>query len=251
MNNGTSLAQYNNEVRMAICNNDHTVKIYSVPTMERIAVLNFTSPINHGKTNVILIQLSMGTHHPMGGVGGFDTVASTSPDGRKMVCVSDTGNVYLYDIRASDYQLMATMKASEEAAQCCGWNQSSEIFAVTSQDGYVNVWDIRHTQKLCQLGSAETRNTRKAARSIQFSKGPLDLLAYTEHVSHVNIVDTRTFESRQVVRLSPAEMDYHIAGFSFSPDNRSLFVGLEHSMVELAVDVNSRRQFAGGRLSYL
>ncbi|KAG0171438.1 hypothetical protein DFQ30_000944 [Apophysomyces sp. BC1015] len=148
-------------------------------------------------------------------------------------------------------ELVLHVLASEESAQCCGWNQTSEIFAVTSQDGYVNVWDIRQAHKLCRLGSAETRSTRKAARSIQFSKGPLDLLAYTEHVSHVNIVDTRTFESRQVMRLSPAEMDYHISGLSFSPDNRSLFVGLENSLVELAVDVNTRRQFAGGRLSCL
>jgi secreted PhoX family phosphatase len=78
---------------------------------------------------------------------------------------------------------------------------------------------------------------------VAFSQGPLDLLVYSEHVSQVNIVDTRTFDRRQIIRLAPLDMDAHIAGFIFSPDHRSLFVALEDHLTELKLNVASRRQF--------
>jgi uncharacterized protein YjiK len=61
----------------------------------------------------------------------------------------------------------------------------------------------------------------------------MDLLVFSEvfqflfqHVSYVNIVDARTFNERQVVRVSPQGSDQHISGISFSPDSQSLFVGI-------------------------
>lgn len=45
--------------------------------------------------------------------------------------------------------------ATTEASFSCAWNQSSEKFAVASQDGFVSVWDIRHSEKLCKLGSKQ------------------------------------------------------------------------------------------------
>lgn len=116
--------------------------------------------------------------------------------------------------------------ASDEAALACAWNPSSELFAVTTQDGFVSVWDAQSLKRLARLGSAEPRKNRNAGRSIQFSKGPLDLLAYAEHVNHVNIIDTRTFETRQIVRLGSADRDVHIAGLTFSADGESIFVGV-------------------------
>lgn len=189
--------------------------------------------------------------------------ASVSPNGRMMLMVADNGKAYLYEITESgDYKQKSVyegntyqevshtrrgcvkkltpffLTVSDEPALSCAWNQSSEKFAVTSQDGYVSVWNVEQSEPLCRIGSTETRKTRKAPRSIQFSKGPLDLLAYAEHVSTVNIVDTRTFQSRQVVRLSPIDVDYHITGLAFSPDNRSLFVG--RSPVFLSVLIMNR-----------
>lgn len=94
----------------------------------------------------------------------------------------------------------------------------------------------------------QTRKTKKAARCIQFSSGPLDLLAYSEHVSNIYIVDTRSFETRQIVRLSPENEDHAITGLSFSPNSRLLSVGLEDRVVELTIDVSGRRQFGEGGL---
>lgn len=189
--------------------------------------------------------------------------------------VGDNGMVYLYEITASDdYKQMAVYQgnvllshhhlawtmfihiqgiymyiASEEPALSCAWNQSCDKFAVTSQDGIMSIWQVGNPEPLHKIASTETRKTRKAPRAIQFSKGPLDLLAYSEHVSTVNIIDTRTFETRQLVRLSPRrDMDYHISGMSFSPDNRYLYVGFEDAIIQLDVDVCARRQFGSSRL---
>jgi len=48
---------------------------------------------------------------------------------------------------------------------------------------------------------------------------------YSEHVSYVNLVDARTFNERQVVRVAPAYHDEHISGIALSPDSRVCFVG--------------------------
>lgn len=44
---------------------------------------------------------------------------------------------------------------SEEPSLSCAWNQSSEMFAVTSQDGFVSIYNIHSVTRLCHLGSAE------------------------------------------------------------------------------------------------
>lgn len=264
MNNSITLSKHHNGVRVTVCNNDQSVCIMSVPNMERIATLRMPAAINHGKC---------GCEKGLCIYGLTDLcpiTASVSPDGRMMLMVGDNGMVYLYEITASDdYKQMAVYQgnvlllaysshcihtlyiktASEEPALSCAWNQSSEKFAVTSQDGIMSIWQVGNPEPLHKIASTETRKTRKAPRAIQFSKGPLDLLAYSEHVSTVNIIDTRTFETRQLVRLSPRrDMDYHISGMSFSPDNRYLYVGFEDAIVQLDVDVCARRQFGSSRL---
>ncbi|KAI9321225.1 WD40-repeat-containing domain protein [Dichotomocladium elegans] len=222
MNNSICLSKHKDQIRTIVCNNDHTVSVFDVPSMEKISYLKMPSAINH---------------------------ASVSPDGQKVLFVGDNGMVYLYQITESgDYQSTSIYRASEEPALSCAWNHSSNKFAVSSQDGTVSVWKVENTEPLLRIPSTEIRKTRKAARAIQFSKSPLDLLIYTEHVSNINIVDTRTFETRQVLRLSPADVDRHITGLALSPDNRFLFVGLEDSIIQFSVDVCARRRFGSARI---
>lgn len=76
----------------------------------------------------------------------------------------------------------------------------------------------------------------------------MDLLAFSEHVSYVNLVDARTFNDRQSIRVSPLGSDQHISGISFSPESQSLFVGLEHSMLRYEIDSVNRRSFPEGSL---
>lgn len=246
MNNSVHLSQtQGDQVRVTFCNNDHTVSVYAVPSMQKLVTLTVPAAINQGmymscKDRIKLCIFS--DDHEL-----TKNKAATSSDGRQMAAVGDDGKVYLYHISGSTYTKAAEFTASTEALLACAWNAAGDIVAVTSQDGFVTVWDVSDStmpNKLAQLGSLEPRKTRNAARSIQFSKGPLDLLAYTEHVCNVNIVDVRTFETRQVIRLGPTDRDAHIAGLSFGKNGRSLFVGLETDLIEVPIDTSARRRFA-------
>ncbi|KAG5458603.1 MAG: hypothetical protein BJ554DRAFT_1144, partial [Olpidium bornovanus] len=88
-----------------------------------------------------------------------------------------------------------------------------------------------------------------AARCVKFSPiGSIDLLAYSEHVSYVNFVDARTFNSRQTIRVAPPDCDSHISGITYSPDSKTVFVGMENMVMEYDVDTIKRRSFPEGRI---
>ncbi|KAJ3380156.1 hypothetical protein HDU84_006149 [Entophlyctis sp. JEL0112] len=78
--------------------------------------------------------------------------------------------------------------------------------------------------------------------------GSVDLLMFSEHMSYVNLVDARTFNETQSVRVAPANSDQHISGITFSPDSKTIFVGLETAVLEYDVDTMSRRSFPAGSL---
>ena len=63
--------------------------------------------------------------------------------------------------------------------------------------------------------------------SFSLLRGNLFFVTYMnrKHVSYVNLVDTRTFNDRQTIRVCPIGTDQHISGMAFSPDSQSLFVG--------------------------
>ncbi|KAJ1928473.1 hypothetical protein EC988_010170, partial [Linderina pennispora] len=78
------------------------------------------------------------------------------------------------------------------------------------------------------------------------------------HTSFVNIVDARSFEKRQILRVAADlsesmdsvdstvtlhQQDLQITGLRFAPDSSALFVGLEDSILEYAVDRIGRYSF--------
>ena len=80
---------------------------------------------------------------------------------------------------------------------------------------------------------------------------------YSEHVSCINVVDTRTFEEKQVIRVAPQNIDQHIAGICFSPESSHAFVGtcfvfqllaLESNVIGYEIDLMARRSFPLGSL---
>ncbi|CDS11981.1 hypothetical protein LRAMOSA04177 [Lichtheimia ramosa] len=246
MNNCIQLSgHYNNECRLTICNNDQTMSVYSIPDLKNLVTLDLSS--------AAINQIS------------------TSPDGRALLTVSDDGNVSLFNTR--DYTKTTSFQVGDGGpVLACAWNDTSDMIAVSSHEGTVHVYDVRqYHHTLAKIGSTEARSTRNTPRSIRFSHSPLDLLVYAEHVSNINIVDTRTFETRQVVRIGPHDGDTHIAGIELSPDNRSIFAGttkallllslsyahsgfviritgLETEMVQIDIDTAARRQFPSARL---
>jgi WD40 repeat protein len=71
--------------------------------------------------------------------------------------------------------------ATSDAGFSCAWNQYSEKFAVASQDGYISVWDVRHSDKLCKIPTKQDSRVKGAARSVKFSpSGSVDLLMFSE-----------------------------------------------------------------------
>ncbi|KAF9217060.1 hypothetical protein CPC16_009016 [Podila verticillata] len=223
INNALCISEHLGGTRLLISNNDNTIKVYSLPGLQRLTSIHLPTAVNY---------------------------TSVSPDGRKMVAVGDSTEVYVYDISvAGGYKNIATYNVTTEASFSCAWNQSSDKFAVASQDGFVSVWDIRHSERLCKLGSKQQPQVKGATRCVKFSSsGSIDLLVYSEHVSYVNLVDARTFNDRQVVRVAPTNIDEHISGIAMSPDSKVCFVGLEHSVLEFDVDTIIRRSFPSGSL---
>ncbi|GAA6031578.1 hypothetical protein JCM8097_006531 [Rhodosporidiobolus ruineniae] len=159
---------------------------------------------------------------------------SVSPDGRRMVAVGDTNEVFLYDCRASGYSLAHVFAASNDASFSTDWSSDGTTFAVASQDGFVHVYDIRNLpsasptafnpRKLAELKTSQT-GPAGAARKVKFSPGGnrLDsgLLAFTEHRNRVHVVDARTFETYQVLDV-PIFGD-HPASPSGFPATTSLY----------------------------
>ena len=202
INNSISITQHPlHGHRLLICNNDESIKVYTLPGLQRINSIQLPTPVNY---------------------------VSVSPDGTKMIATGDINSVFLYDITTNgDYSLINTLTTSSDAGFACSWNQTSERFAVASQDGCVSVFDIRNTNdKIAKLQTQQWPRAKGAARNVKFSpSGSIDLLMYSEHVSYVHLVDARTFNEKQIIRIAPEDQDLHISGIAFSPDSQRCFIG--------------------------
>lgn len=192
-----------------------------------------------------------------------------SPDGTMMAVVGDSNQIHLHSIsNSSEYKKMTSLTgtinlkntmliilyihlniAQKDAAFSVSWDNTSTRFAASCQDGFVCVWDVRKMDKKLAVLNAFQRNQKGACRVVRFSQtNSVDLLAFSEHASYFNIVDARTFDSQQSIRVAPQGMDLHLTGLVFSPDSDSIFVGIEQGILEYQIDLMSRRSFPTGSL---
>lgn len=210
------------EAKLMVCNNDETIKAFALPTLDHLQTITLNVAVNG---------------------------LAVSPDGCKMVAVGDTNQAFLYTAPSTTtpFRLTAALPTINDAGFSCAWDAASERFAVACQDGYACVWDIRTLGRKLAVIESTQRSQKGAVRCVKFSKSnSMDLLAFSEHVSVVNVVDARTFSMRQAVRVAPVNTDLHISGLAFSPDSKNLAVGLEQHLLEFDVDTASRRSFAVG-----
>ncbi|KAI8142804.1 WD40-repeat-containing domain protein [Fennellomyces sp. T-0311] len=224
INNGLCFARVNNETRLIVSNNDATIRIFSIPGLQLLQTIPFNVAVNH---------------------------TSVSPDGRKMIVVGDDKKVHLFAVTPGGrYDVVASMCASKDANFSVSWTSNSDKYAVASQDGTVHVWDIRHRDPIYCFGGVGTSSiTKGAIRCVKFTQSrAVDLLAYSEHVSHVHIVDARTFDTQQTIRVGPAGQDTPITGLEFSRDSQKMFVGVDNAILEYDIDTGSRRRFPQGAL---
>lgn len=84
INNSLVLSKHSeDDVRLMICNNDQTIKIFSVPNMNLITTLNYSSAVNN---------------------------VGVSPDGSMMAVVGDSNQIHLHSISNSiEYKKMTTL----------------------------------------------------------------------------------------------------------------------------------------------
>ena len=93
INNALCIYEQLGEIRMMVCNNDETIKVFSIPDFRLITTLSLTTAVNYGTNNKFIITL-------------LDDQVSTSPDGTKMVAVGDSNQAFVYDIRPNGYSLI-------------------------------------------------------------------------------------------------------------------------------------------------
>ncbi|KAG6332767.1 hypothetical protein ID866_6323 [Astraeus odoratus] len=237
------------EPRLAVSNNDWSVKFYDIPIQEGAAPkeirlcgsLKLEEPVNH---------------------------SSISPDGRTLLSVGDSPKVYLHHLTGGGritFSPIVTLhipppdtrfySAALTASFSTAFSADGMKFAVASQEGVVAVWDVRSTKpvKVVQtdksrlpsghLGSGEasgwlsddpydwTRGNSKApgwgTRNVKFSPGGTynrpghELMTFTEHTSLVHVLDARTFEEEEIVRIPGVFRRKTVSRAQFHPSTPS------------------------------
>ncbi|KAM0674857.1 hypothetical protein GVAV_001676 [Gurleya vavrai] len=167
-----------------------------------------------------------------------------------MICVSDTPVVYGYYYDNGYFHRYSTFRTFNDAGFKASFNSLSSLFAVSTQDCYSCIFDIRKKDKIFAFKSKQFRTVRGAVRVVEFSKKKnLDLLLFSEHSSCFNIVDCRNFEMRQSIATSKQDVEKSISGALFSNSGDSIVIVFEDSAYEYKIFTESRRMFSEADLS--
>ncbi|KAJ3865900.1 hypothetical protein EV359DRAFT_37778 [Lentinula novae-zelandiae] len=220
------------EPRLAISNNDCTVKFFDIPMSVRGGG-NSLKIRNAGS-----VRLNVAVNH-----------SSISPDGTCLLSVGDSSKVYLHRIHGGgqlsfssiatlampppDRNLLSHFSSSLAASFSTSFSRDGTKYAVASQEGVVCVWDVRSTKplKVYQTDKSEswngagngsasgylsddpyewTRGLSKApgwsARNVKFGNGGVDgcgkeIMTFTEHTSRLHVIDARTFETEEIIQV--------------------------------------------------
>jgi hypothetical protein len=182
--------------RVAFASNDTVFRVLDVETNKMLSAETFEKPIN---------------------------CTAISPDGRLRVMVGDSNKVL---ITAADSpsrsdpgrpEILHQLSGHRDFGFACDWADDGWTIATGFQDKTVKIWDAR------RLGSpVETiRADMAGVRSLHFSpvgSGKRVLVA-AEEADYVNIIDARTFRSKQSIDLFG-----EIGGTHFVNDGRDLMV---------------------------
>ncbi|KZO96672.1 WD40 repeat-like protein [Calocera viscosa TUFC12733] len=174
--------------RLFVSNNDHTLTSYEVwieedgegeggCRMELSGSVRLTTALNH---------------------------ASLSPDGRTMLVVGDTPEVFVLNVSggpSTTMKVTTTLEAAD-ASFSTAWSPDGRKFAVSSQNGQVMVWDVRSTKPLAKFTASRAS---ASTRAVKFTPAgaPQELLTFAEGSSILHVVDARTFDTHETYALPP------------------------------------------------
>ncbi|CCM01911.1 uncharacterized protein FIBRA_03982 [Fibroporia radiculosa] len=227
------------EPRVIISNNDRTVKFFDVAVRNSGKGASGASMLR----DVGQLRLDVPVNH-----------SSISPDGRTLLCVGDSPDVFLHRVTGgsritvspimtlslapyisfnSSYTFQHASGPTVPASFSTSFSGDGSKFAVASQEGVVAVWDVRSTKPLKVIQTDKTRPSRAGSgaasgwldgpwdwtrgttnapgwgvRSIKFSPAGTgrEVMTFTEHTSLLHVVDARTFETEEIVRMPDFEI---------------------------------------------
>ncbi|KAJ7222945.1 hypothetical protein C8J57DRAFT_1453676 [Mycena rebaudengoi] len=198
------------EPRMVVSNNDCTVKFFDVPvrarpsTIPQVGSVRFNVPVNH---------------------------SSISPDGRTLLSVGDSSKVHLHRITGGSHLAFSPLATHTlpptspftsralAASFSTAFSADGSKYAVAAQEGAVVVWDVRSTRPLkvfqtdkergppgaddpAEWQSGRSHGPGWSARNVKFGGSPgREVMVFTEHTSLIHVIDARTFETEEILRM--------------------------------------------------
>ncbi|KAI0359788.1 hypothetical protein OH77DRAFT_1393943 [Trametes cingulata] len=243
------------EPRILVSNNDRTVKFYDIAVRSSKAVDDYEPRL----LDIGQLRLDVPVNH-----------SSVSPDGRTLLCVGDSPDVYLHRITGGSRISFAPIArlslssyiqqahaggvaplSSVPASFSTAFSADGSKFAVASQEGVVVVWDVRSTKPLKVFHTDKSRgppagrvatgaasgwlydswdwsrgNTSApgwGVRSVKFSPPGVgrEVMTFTEHTSLLHVVDARTFETEEIVRVPNLDSPAYYPSVSARPRSTS------------------------------
>ncbi|EEB08996.1 WD40/YVTN repeat-like protein [Schizosaccharomyces japonicus yFS275] len=226
-NNGVAIHRRNcdQKAESLVCNNDHTIKILNLDDKSLTNLLYFPVNMNH---------------------------ASVSNDGRFMVCVGDSPDVFIYDIdRSGSFHHQSTSRAdTHEGSFCTSISADNRLIACASEDSTISIFDIRQLGRVLESRSCQRPSPFGSIRSCHFSPpnaGPLDLLLYSEGYNIVHLLDTRNFCEKtfsiQALESTTIGANVEVSGTCFSDDGSRLYVASPSCIYEWDIEKRNRLCF--------
>jgi hypothetical protein len=153
--------------------------------------------------------------------------SAISPDYRLRVIVGDSENVIITDAERGD--ILQDLSAHTDYGFACAWADNGWHVATGNQDKTIKIWDARMWTGSNGVGKpcATVAASLAGVRSLKFSPigSGKNVLVAAEAADVVCIINCDTYASKQSFDLFG-----EIVGVDFSPDGRSMFVGVHDTL---------------------
>ncbi|XP_027351457.1 uncharacterized WD repeat-containing protein C2A9.03-like [Abrus precatorius] len=186
-------------------NNDCGVREYDTERFQPLNHLQFPWPVNH---------------------------TSISPDRKLMTVVGDHLDGLLVD--PQNGKTVATLVGHRDYSFASAWHPDGHTFATGNQDKTFRVWDARHLSSPIAI----LKGNIGATRSIRFSSDG-QFMVVAEPADFVHVYSTKAdYKKRQ-------EIDFfgEISGFSLSPDDECMYIGIWDRTYASLLQYNRRHQY--------
>ncbi|KAL5086144.1 hypothetical protein Trisim1_009632 [Trichoderma cf. simile WF8] len=147
--------------------------------------------------------------------------SAMSPDGRLRVVVGDDLNVLITN--AETGEILQQLGGHRDYGFACDWSDNGYHVATGFQDKTVKIWDARYWRNANGVSTPVCTIATEMAgvRNLRFSPSGSGrpLLAAAEEADFINLIDAKTFRSKQVI-----DVFGEIGGVAFTNDGQDLNV---------------------------